>query len=163
PFENEMRTLGKDGKYRWFLVRYKPLLDEAGQIDRWYMAATDIEDRKRAESVRLEERTRIARELHEPMLQSFQAGLLKLHAVGYVIRDRPDEAVKTLDSVIDQARQAVNEGRDAVQGLRSSRVAADDLVQALRSLGAELGDQGDSNSPDFRLDVQGTPRDLAPM
>ena len=49
PFENEQRALGKDGKYRWFLFRYKPQLDEAGKIDRWYMAAFDIEDRKRAE------------------------------------------------------------------------------------------------------------------
>ena len=43
-------VLGKDGKYRWFLVRYNPLLDEQGRIDRWYVAAFDIEDRKRAEA-----------------------------------------------------------------------------------------------------------------
>jgi PAS domain S-box-containing protein len=49
PFENEQRVLGKDGKYRWFLVRFNPLLDEQGRIDRWYAAATDIEDLKRAE------------------------------------------------------------------------------------------------------------------
>src|SRR5215470_7901591 len=49
PFENEQRTLRKDGKYRWFLIRYNPLLDEEGRIDRWYAAAFDIEDRKRAE------------------------------------------------------------------------------------------------------------------
>src|SRR5215510_3302947 len=49
PFENEQRVLGKDGKYRWFLIRYNPLLDEKGKIDRWYVAAFDIEDRKRAE------------------------------------------------------------------------------------------------------------------
>src|SRR5262244_3716218 len=49
PFENEQRVLGKDGKYRWFLIRYNPLLDEQGRIDRWYVAAFDIEDRKRAE------------------------------------------------------------------------------------------------------------------
>ena len=49
PFENEQRALGKDGKYRWYLFRYKPLLDETGKIDRWYMAAFDIDDRKRAE------------------------------------------------------------------------------------------------------------------
>jgi len=48
PFENEQRMLGKDGKYRWFLFRYNPLLDEQGRIDRWYVAAFDIEDRKRA-------------------------------------------------------------------------------------------------------------------
>jgi PAS domain S-box-containing protein len=50
PFENEIRSLGKDGRYRWFLFRYKPQLDEAGKIDRWYMTAFDIEDRKRAEA-----------------------------------------------------------------------------------------------------------------
>jgi PAS domain S-box-containing protein len=49
PFVNEQRLLGKDGKYRWFLIRYNPLLDEQGRIDRWYVAAFDIEDRKRAE------------------------------------------------------------------------------------------------------------------
>src|SRR5499426_1487125 len=49
PFENEQRVLRKDGKYRWFLIRYNPLLDEQVNIDRWYAAAFDIEDRKRAE------------------------------------------------------------------------------------------------------------------
>jgi formate hydrogenlyase transcriptional activator len=53
PFENEQRALGKDGKYRWFLNRYKPEYDEHGNILRWYVTGTDIEDRKRAE-----ERTR---------------------------------------------------------------------------------------------------------
>src|SRR5262244_516803 len=49
PFENEQRALGKDGKYRWFLIRYNPLFDQQGKVDRWYVAAFDIEDRKRAE------------------------------------------------------------------------------------------------------------------
>lgn len=48
PFSTEQRVLRKDGQYRWFLVRYKPLLDEQGRIVRWYVAAFDIEDRKRA-------------------------------------------------------------------------------------------------------------------
>ena len=49
PFENEQRAIGKDGKYHWFLIRYNPLLDEQGRVDRWYVAALDIEDRKLAE------------------------------------------------------------------------------------------------------------------
>jgi formate hydrogenlyase transcriptional activator len=49
PFETEERTLGKGGKYRWFLVRCNPLHDEDGNILRWYVTGTDIEDRKRAE------------------------------------------------------------------------------------------------------------------
>ena len=48
-FEYETRALGKDGKYRWFLVRCNPLLDDQGRIDRWYAIAFDIEDRKRAQ------------------------------------------------------------------------------------------------------------------
>jgi formate hydrogenlyase transcriptional activator len=49
PFELEQRALGKDGKYRWFLVRYNPLRDDQGHIIRWYATGTDIEDRKQAE------------------------------------------------------------------------------------------------------------------
>src|SRR5437899_703189 len=49
PFESELRILGKDGKYRWFVIRYNPLLDENGKVIRWYATATDIDDRKHAE------------------------------------------------------------------------------------------------------------------
>jgi PAS domain S-box-containing protein len=50
PFENEQRVLRKDGSYRWHVIRYSPLLDEQGRIDRWYVIGFDIEDRKRAEA-----------------------------------------------------------------------------------------------------------------
>ena len=50
PFETEQRALGKDGRYRWFFIRYNPLLDDQGRIDRWYATAFDVEDRKRAEA-----------------------------------------------------------------------------------------------------------------
>jgi len=49
PFEIEARTLRRDGACRWFLYRYNPLRDEHGQITRWYVTGTDIEDRKRCE------------------------------------------------------------------------------------------------------------------
>src|SRR5499427_227230 len=49
PFETEKRLLGKDGQYRWFLFRYNPVLNESGDIVRWYATATDIEGRKQAE------------------------------------------------------------------------------------------------------------------
>jgi formate hydrogenlyase transcriptional activator len=45
----EVRLLRKDGSYRWFLVRRNPLRDGRGDLVRWYVAATDIEDRKQAE------------------------------------------------------------------------------------------------------------------
>lgn len=49
PFENEQRGLGKDGKYRWFLIRYNPFQDESGKVIRWYATATDIEERKQTQ------------------------------------------------------------------------------------------------------------------
>jgi formate hydrogenlyase transcriptional activator len=56
-FENEQRARGKDGKYRWFLIRYSPLIDERGNVIRWYATGTDIECRKQAETkLRQEER-----------------------------------------------------------------------------------------------------------
>jgi len=47
--ELELRVRKRDGTYRWFLARFNPLRDEQGQIRRWYVAGTDIEDRKQAE------------------------------------------------------------------------------------------------------------------
>jgi PAS domain S-box-containing protein len=48
-YELELRVQGADRSYRWFLVRYNPVRDAQGQITRWYVATTDIEDRKQAE------------------------------------------------------------------------------------------------------------------
>ncbi len=47
--ELEMRLRKSDGSYRWFFLRYNPLRDHEGQITRWYLTGTDIEDRKQAE------------------------------------------------------------------------------------------------------------------
>jgi PAS domain S-box-containing protein len=51
PYEEEMRVRRIDGEYRWFLVRAVPLRDKRGKVVKWYGAATDIEDRKRAEQL----------------------------------------------------------------------------------------------------------------
>src|ERR1700723_277019 len=48
-FETEARMLRHDGKYRWFLFRYKPLKDQFGRVTRWVVPAIDIDDRKRSE------------------------------------------------------------------------------------------------------------------
>jgi len=48
-FELEQRILRKDGKYRWFLIIYKPLIDDDGRVLRWYASGTDIHERKQAE------------------------------------------------------------------------------------------------------------------
>ena len=51
PFEEEMRIRRTDGEYRWFLCRAVPLRDKRGKVVKWYGAATDIQDRKRAEQL----------------------------------------------------------------------------------------------------------------
>ena len=63
PHEVEMRLLGKDGKYRWFLRRWNPLRDEHGRLTRWYVAGTDIEDRKAAEQRLQDENISLREEL----------------------------------------------------------------------------------------------------
>src|SRR6516162_9982983 len=49
PWEVEIRLRRKDGQSRWFLIRANPLRDERGRVLRWYLAGTDIEERKAAE------------------------------------------------------------------------------------------------------------------
>src|SRR5512132_1527787 len=77
---------------------------------------------------RVGERTRIARDLHDTLLQSFQALLLRFQAVIRMLPDRPADARRTLEDAVDRASQAITEGRDAVQGLRLSTVEKNDLA-----------------------------------
>jgi len=63
PHEVEVRLLGKDGKYRWFLRRWNPLRDEQGRLTRWYVAGTDIDDRKTAEQRLQDENVSLREEL----------------------------------------------------------------------------------------------------
>src|SRR5262249_46646475 len=63
PYEREVRARRHDGQYRWYLVRYAPLHDEQGCVVRWYVTATDIDDRKRAEERAHEETLALREEL----------------------------------------------------------------------------------------------------
>jgi signal transduction histidine kinase len=113
---------------------------------------------------RVSERTRIARELHDTLLQSFQGVLLKFSAVSYSLPEHPEQARKSLESAIEEARQAIAEGRDAVQGLRASALITEDLARAISTMGEGLAAlEKDGHSPDFRVHVEGTPRKLAPV
>lgn len=113
---------------------------------------------------RLAERSRIARELHDTLLQSFQGAVLRFRAVTYMLPDRPAEARASLENAIDQARQAIVEGRDAVQGLRSPAAAANDIAVAIATLAETLSsDDPARRPPAFAVNVEGTPRDLSPI
>jgi signal transduction histidine kinase/ligand-binding sensor domain-containing protein len=113
---------------------------------------------------RLAERTRIARELHDTLLQSFQGLLLRFQAVSNLLPHRPDEAKPRLEAAIDQASHAITEGRDAVRELRASTVPASDLDVAISTFGEELmAEHGVENVPRFHLQVEGMPRELQPI
>jgi PAS domain S-box-containing protein len=62
PFDLEVRASSKSGQYRWRLMQYNPLKDESGQIIRWYVTATDIDDRKKAEERLRSENVKLAQE-----------------------------------------------------------------------------------------------------
>jgi signal transduction histidine kinase/ligand-binding sensor domain-containing protein len=112
---------------------------------------------------RLAERSRIARELHDTLLQSFQGAILRFRAVSYMLPDRPADARTTLENAIDQARQAVVEGRDAVQGLRSAPTVTSDIASSIATLAETLATDDDSQHPVFEVAVAGTPRGLPPL
>jgi signal transduction histidine kinase/ligand-binding sensor domain-containing protein len=111
---------------------------------------------------RVSERTRIARELHDTLLQSFQGILLHLQRLSN--RLQQSETKQALDSAIEQAAQAIVEGRDAVQGLRASTIESNDLALAIKTLGEELAAADKlSRRPDFSVRLEGTPWSMHPI
>jgi signal transduction histidine kinase len=113
---------------------------------------------------RVSERTRIARELHDTLLQSFHGLLLQFQTAFYLLPDRPAEAKEKLAGAIDHAARAITEGRDAVQGLRASTLERNDLAIAIRTLGDALAsDASAPKPPEFSVTVEGETRDLHPI
>ena len=113
---------------------------------------------------RVAERTRIARDLHDTLLQSFQGLLLHFQTAYTLFDSRPADAKNILGSSIDQTAQAITEGREAVQGLRASTVESNDLAQAITTLGEQLAAEAYSGtSVGLHVEVEGTPRNLHPI
>ena len=113
---------------------------------------------------RVDERTRIARELHDTLLQSFNGLLLRFRTVHALLAKSPDQARTILESAIDETRQALTEGRQAVQGLRSSAVETHEFSEAIKTLTEELAsDPTHSGGAEVRLNVEGTPRRKRPL
>jgi len=112
---------------------------------------------------RVGERTRIARDFHDTLLQSFQGVLLSFHAVTYQLSDRP-EAKQAVENAIEEARHAITEGRNAVEGLRSSKNERSDLGAAISRFGQELAaNRSESAVPELYVNVEGAKRPLAPV
>jgi len=112
---------------------------------------------------RVGERTRIARELHDTLLQSFHGVLLRFQTAFLLLPERPVEAKEKLGGAIEQAAEAITEGRDAVQGLRDSTTQTNDLAMAISTLGEELAADSNGHRPAFRVAVEGQSRELHPI
>src|SRR6202034_1310353 len=68
PWENEIRVRRKDGQYRWYLIRYSPLVDDHGHVVRWCAAGTDIDKRKRDEERLREENLALREEIDHSLM-----------------------------------------------------------------------------------------------
>jgi signal transduction histidine kinase len=116
---------------------------------------------RRLLEVRLSERARIARDLHDTLLQGFHGLMFRLEAVRQLLPERPGDAAEFLDSAMQAGDQAIGEGREAVQGLRLSSVQNRYLETSLGALEQELGSAIEPPwRPRYRLVVAGSRRAL---
>jgi signal transduction histidine kinase len=121
---------------------------------------------------RLAERTRIARELHDTLLQSFHGLMFRFQAARNMLPRRPEEAIQALDEALERTEQALAEGRDAIHDLRATTAATNELAQALTAMGPEMSSEV-SHEPSsqesghgparFHVVVEGSPRGLNPI
>ncbi len=111
---------------------------------------------------RTSERTRIARELHDSLLQGFQGLMFRLQAVHRMLPGRPEEARRALDVALDKGDEAIADGRAAVQDLRSAALIETNFVDVIGTMGQEIAGSAQSDCmPSFRVIVEGKERELA--
>jgi signal transduction histidine kinase len=143
----------------WFrvaaVVAFLGLLAALYQL-RLHQVARDLRARMEA---RVEERERIARDLHDTLLQSLQGVILKFDAVAKRIPSE-EPIRRAIDETLDRADQVLAEGRDRVRNLRGAAEALSDLAAALERVAKEISPGGETT---FKSVVEGRPRELHPM
>ncbi len=113
---------------------------------------------------RVSERTRIARELHDTLLQSLQALLFQYQAARNLFSAGSERAMQVLDVSLVRTEQAIAESRDAIRDIRSDIVAQNALPELLTRAGSDLAQsQADQDVPAFGLTVEGERRTLTPI
>jgi signal transduction histidine kinase/ligand-binding sensor domain-containing protein len=113
---------------------------------------------------RLSERARIARELHDTLLQRFQGLILNFQRARNLLPQQPDRAIESLDVALDRAERAIMEGRDAIHDMRASAPVDGDFAKEISLLGKELASEKEhSGSPTFRVVVEGSPKAIDPV
>ena len=113
---------------------------------------------------RLGERERIARELHDTLLQSLHGLMFQFQAARNMLARKQENGMPALDLAIRGAENAIAESRDAIQDLRPHELPQGDLGQLLQKAGEELMALRPAGqaSPSFRVVVEGESRELSP-
>jgi PAS domain S-box-containing protein len=127
PFEEEMRIRRSDGEYRWFLNRAVPLRDKRGKVVKWYGAATDIQDRKRAEQ-----------------LQTDLAHTNRVSILGELVASISHELAQPITATINNAKASLRwlqrdppdltQVRKGTESIIEAGTFASEIINRLRSL-----------------------------
>jgi len=115
---------------------------------------------------RLAERTRIAQELHDTLLQSFQGLMLRFQTVDEMLPNRPEDAKQILEGALDRADQALSESRDAIKDIRSPETLSLDLARELNAMMADLNLEARASGgrgPEFGVIVAGSRQTVRPI
>jgi PAS domain S-box-containing protein len=125
---------------------YIPDFDRNAQVRGYYGLITDISDRKRAEEASiLEERNRMAREIHDTLAQSFTGILVQLGAAMQVLTDDLDATQAHLEIIDELARLGLAEARRSVTALRPQLLEEGDLDSALHRLVTQMRATADTD------------------
>lgn len=111
---------------------------------------------------RVNERTRIARELHDTLLQNFHGLMFQFQAARNLMSRHPDEAIRSLDDAIGETKRALAESREAIQDLRSEPIAKGNLAELLTDASRDLAESNaNGKAPDFDLIEEGNRQALS--
>ncbi len=102
------------------------------------------------------ERERIARELHDTLLQGFQGLVLRLQAVADSVKIESPQAHSLIEGALERADAVIVEGRDRVKNLRATDKPSTDMSQFF----IRVAEDAQPHPAKFRVTVEGTPREL---
>jgi PAS domain S-box-containing protein len=172
-FELDLRVARPDGSIRYVHTKGQPVFNDAGDVVEFMGVIMDVTERKRTEralrrarertlearfAAVLAERTRLAREIHDTLLQGFTGVALKLVAVANRVTVQAETSA-ALREVIALAQRTLEDARQAVWDMRSPSPAGGDFSAALRTA-AEDGTRGTGLMLEY--EVEGPPRPVDP-
>jgi signal transduction histidine kinase/ligand-binding sensor domain-containing protein len=135
----------------WLLYQYR-----LGQLQHQFNIGLEAQ---------VNERTRIARELHDTLLQSFQGAAFQFQAARKLLLRNAGNAMHVVDEAIEAAEEGITEGRAAIRDLRPDPAGQRNLPDLLKAAGQELSAALELNGqvPSYQVLVEGEQQDLSPM